>query len=114
MPVRKRSFGSITWILWSAQSAQRTHSNSVIAAGVELGGCPHDRALRNSSEYFVSRSRIRYRVPRRNLSSVSVTLRAIWVIQRLSGWGVMPVVRKNSIGALGMASCRNYGMILAC
>jgi len=35
------------------------------------------RALRNSSEYFASRSRIRYRVSRRTPSSASVTLHAI-------------------------------------
>lgn len=35
-------------------------------------------ALRNSSEYFVSRSSIKYRHSRRKPASVSVRLRAIW------------------------------------
>jgi hypothetical protein len=43
---------------------------------------------RNVSEYFVSRSMMRYRASRRKPSWVSVTLRAICVIHALSGCGV--------------------------
>ena len=48
------------------------------------------RTPQNASEYLASRSRIRYRLPRRKPSPMSMTLRAICVIHALSGCGVMP------------------------
>jgi len=43
------------------------------------------KTVRNASEYFASRSRIKCRLPRRKPASASVTLRAICVIHELSG-----------------------------
>src|ERR1700674_318110 len=43
------------------------------------------RRLRKASEYLVSLSRMRYRLPRRNPSSISVRLRAACIIHGVIG-----------------------------
>ena len=74
----------------SVQALQfyRTHSNSVIAAGVERDGFPLGQGLYETRLCILYLGRDQIPRARRKPFWTSVMLRPIWVIHRLSGWGV--------------------------